>query len=333
LYPCRVPLDLVVPDLLTSPARDLRLPHAERWLARADSQRVDVRGIESWLARAFGVAEPVPVAAITLAGDIGAREGQWLRADPAHLRIGQDSVALHDASILEVTREEAAALLEALQANFASDGLEFAAPRPDRWYVRVPEGEMPRTTPLAEALGRNIFQLLPKGSGRINWGSAITETQMLMSAHPVNTTREEQGKAAINSVWFWGGGTLASQPVSTYSLVHAHEPLARGLGTLAGVRVLEPVDFAHVDAVRASEWVLVVLDGLTAALHSGDPDAWAITARQLDEQWFAHLGAAAERFDGVRLVLPGARDTLVATISPTAKWRWLRSRKPLATYA
>ena len=33
---------------------------------------------------------------------------------------------------------------------------------------------------LDAALGRNIFGLLPQGSGRINWRSAITEVQMLL---------------------------------------------------------------------------------------------------------------------------------------------------------
>ena len=38
-------------------------------------------------------------------------------------------------------------------------------------------------------------------------------------------------------------------------------------------------------------------------------------------------------FEAVRLVLPGARDTLVATLRPGSRWRFFRSRKPLAAYA
>ncbi len=334
-----MPLDLVVPDLLLdagAPAslREARLPWAERWLARADRQRSEIRGLESWLAAAFQVPEPMPVAAITLGGDAGPREGLWLRADPVHMRIGQDSVSLHDASILRVTAAEAAALVESLQDLFAGDGLEFHAPAPARWYVRVPAGELPRTTRLDDALGRNIFRLLPAGDGRINWGSAITETQMLMSAHPVNVAREGEGLPAINSVWFWGGGALPAAVRSPYVLVHAGDALARGLATLAGVRLVDPAqDPSCVDPVRAPERVLVVDDRLTAALRGGDEQAWIAAATALDESWFSRLGEAAERFDGVRLVLPGARDTLVATLSPSARWRWLRKRMPMAAYA
>jgi hypothetical protein len=69
--------------------------------------------------------------------------------------------------------------IAALQSHFASDGLEFTAPSPDRWYVRMPAGEAPRTTPLAEAKGRNVFGLLP-ADGR--WRSAMTEAQMILSS-------------------------------------------------------------------------------------------------------------------------------------------------------
>ena len=334
-----MPLDLVVPDLLLPPdapaaMRELRLPWAERWVARGEARRVAIRGLDAWLARAFGVPEPAGIAAITLAADDSPRAGHWLRADPVHLRIGQDAVALHDAAVLGVTAPEAAALVAALQAHFEGDGLAFIAPAPDRWYVRVPEGEVPATTPLAGAIGRNVFGLLPKGSGRINWASAITEAQMVLAAHPVNAAREDAGRPAINSVWFWGEGAAPAKVESAYALVYARDALARGLGRLAGTRTLPPVEsFALIDAVRPTEWVLVVEDRLTTALRGGGEAAWANAATTLDDAWFAHLGVAAQRFDGVRIVLPGPRDTLVATLSPRSKWRLFRARKPLATHA
>jgi len=334
-----MPLDLVVPDLLLpreAPAamRELRLPWAERWVARGDARRVAIRGLETWLARAFAVPEPPGIAAITLAADDSPRAGHWLRADPVHLRIDQDAIALHDASVLGVTTAEAAALVAALQAQFDADGLEFIAPAPDRWYVRVPDGEVPATTPLANAIGRNVFGLLPKGSGRINWAAAITEAQMVLASHAVNTAREEAGRPAINSVWFWGEGEAPAKVESAYALVYARDAFARGLGRLAGTRTLPPVEsFSLIDAVRATEWVLVVEDRLTTALRSGGEAAWASAAISLDDSWFAHLGQAAQRFDGVRIVLPGPRDTLVASLSPQSKWRVFRARKPLITHA
>lgn len=339
-----MPLDLLLPDLLLphdapAPLRELRLPALERWLARADFARSPSRGTVGTLATLYGLAQPAPVAAISLAAENGipaaaAPAGGWLRADPVHLRIDHDYVRLHDASILDVTREEAKELVRALREHFAADGLEFHVGAGDRWYVRVPEGELPTTRPLPEAVGRDVFGALPQGGGRINWRSAITEAQMVMSPHAVNTQREEAGKPAINSVWFWGEGAAPASVDRRYALVAADDAFARGLATLsaAEVRAL-PKRLAEVDLVREADTALAVVDTLTAPLRRGDLEAWKREAERLDDQWFATLGDALQRFGAVRLILPTDKETRVATLTPAARWRWFRSRKPLAAHA
>ena len=335
-----MPIDIVVPDLLLPPQasptlRKLRLPNLERWLGRGRGERIELQGAAPWVAARFGLDAPLPLAAVTLAADAGPRDGTWMRADPVHLQVSSEAVALHDASILDIHRDEAAALVRVLNDHFASDGLEFIAPHPTRWYVRVPAEEAPRTTPLEAALGRNIFGLLPRGQGRINWGSAITETQMLFAAHDVNTERESHGRPAINSVWFWGEGAAPASVAAPYALVYAHDAFARGLGRLSGARVAEPPNGPQgADAVEDGQSVLVVLDPLSAALHRGDADAWIERARRLDMEWFAHLRDLLDRFDAVRIVLPGHHETRVATIEPSARWRWIfRGRKAVNALA
>lgn len=332
-------LDVVVPDLLLPPQaspslRELRLPHLERWIARGDAQRLPSQGAAPWLAERFGIEPPLPVAAVTLAADDAPREGAWLRADPVHLQVSTDAVTLHDTSMLDIHRDEAMALVGVLQDHFAGDGLEFVAPHPTRWYVRVPEAEVPRTTPLEAVLGRNLHGVLPRGQGRLNWASAITEAQMLFATHDVNAEREATGRPAINSVWFWGEGATPAGVRSPYAIVYALDAFARGLGSLAGVRVAEvPPDPEHVDMVEEGESILLVLDPLTAPLHRGDADAWREAAARLDETWFSAVGDLLERFESVRLVLPGHHETRVARLGRSARWRWFRRRAPLNLHA
>ena len=333
-----MPLDLLVPDLLSlgddpSALADMRMPALERWLARADRVRRPERDPAQLLADAYSLAAPPPVAAIALCADEGRHPGAWLRADPVHLRVGQDDVSLHHSAVLDVTRDEANALVAALQDLFRSDGLEFRAPVPERWYVRVPEGELPTTVPLDAALGRNIFGLLPQGQGRINWHSAITEAQMVFSGHEVNALREARGAPAINSVWFWGGGTLPASHASPYALVYADDPFARGLAALSGTRGAPlPSDAAGLDAVGPRETVLVVLDLLPAHARRGARAAWNAAAAKLDDDWFVELRGAIERFGAVRIILPARNDTLVANVTAGTRWRWLRKRQPLAAH-
>lgn len=334
-----MPLDLLVPDLLSSPESRallsaLRLPALERWVARADVARRPEKSAVEILAADFALPSPPPVAAIALAADHEPREGGWIRADPVHLRVEQDAVALHDPAVLDITREEADSLLASLQALFAPDGLEFHAPSPERWYVRVPDGEMPRTVPLEDAIGRNVFGMLPRGTGRINWASALTESQMLFAGHEVNARREAQGLHAINSVWFWGEGASPAGLASPYALISSDDPFARGLAQLSQTRVTPRArSIAQVEPVGPSESALVVLDELTAPLRRGDIEAWRAAAARMEKDWFAQLGAAIERFEAVRIILPAGDDTLVAHVGSASRWRWYRARKPLHTHA
>jgi hypothetical protein len=308
-------LDLLIPGLLPARDGDPRRPNLERWLARADLAREEPAGAQAWLARRFGV-DGLPVAAVTLAVDEAPQAGAWLRADPVYVRVERDTLVLHDASVLEVTPEEARALVAALRELFAPDGIEFRVPRPDRWYARVAREELPETTPLDEAIGADVFGRLPRGRGRINWASALTEIQMLFSTHPVNVAREADRRPPVNGIWFWGGGVLPPAPVSPYARVYANDPFASGLAHLAGAR-LEPVP-GSIDAVEAGEPALVVLDGLDAAA---------------DEAWLAALRGALGRFPPVRLVLPSRSGALVATLTARARWRLLRRPRPLSTHA
>jgi hypothetical protein len=305
-----MPLDLLVPDLLPAPPESPRLPSLEKWLARADIERE----APGWLARAFGLEE-LPVAAMERGpGDAGSA---WMRADPVHLRVQGDELHLYDSSVLEVKPAEARSLVEALQSHFAADGLEFSAPSPDRWYVRIAEGEAPRTTPIADAKGRNVFGLLPADA---KWRSAMTEAQMILAQHEVNTRRESEGRLPINSTWFWGAGTLPAPGARPYAIVYADDALVQGLGSWSGARVASiPGSLADVELERAGDAILVEL---RFGAHS---DA--------DDRWFSSLGAAIDRFDRVRLVMPSGAATLVATLTASARWRWLRTAKPLATYA
>ena len=310
-----MPLDLLVPDLLPSDAGSPRLRALEKWLARADVTREAAGGRTGWLARAFGL-DAMPVAALERLGAGSDATGSWMRADPVHLRVEGDALRLYDASMLDVSAPEAAALCATLQSHFAADGMEFVAAAPARWHVRLQSGSAPRTTALEDAVGRNVFGLLPDDA---RWRSHLTEAQMILSGHEVNGEREGARKPAVNSVWFWGGGSLPAAAARPYAAVYANDALTRGLAMWSGAQLATlPASLAQVDLHRAD-------DAILAALPPAAPEN--------DAQWFAPLGDAVERFDRVRVILPSASGTVIATLTGSARWRWFRPSKPLSAYA
>ena len=135
----------------------------------------------------------------------------------------------------------------------------------------------------------------------------------------------------------WGGQSAAvdpSAPVPGARLDFSATAYCKGTTTASGAEVRSAAkSIAEIDLVRKGDAVLAVAGDLTAALRRGDTARWQVTAAALDAQWFAGLGDSIERFERVRLVLPAAADTRVATLTAASRWRWFRTRKPLAEHA
>ncbi len=203
---------LTIPGLLAPRARaDGRaphLPHLTRLLAAGAAVR-EPDGIGAALAPHYGIARgnDWPLAAVRIKA-LGVDPGNayWLAADPVTLVAGHDDVHLAGA-VRDLAAEEAAALIDTLNAHFAADGIAFVAPRPDAWFVRAAIAPAITTRPLDAVAGRTLRECLPQGSDAGTWRRWQNEIQMLLHEHPVNAARERAGRAPANSVWLADGGS------------------------------------------------------------------------------------------------------------------------------
>src|SRR6185436_15905588 len=271
---------VLVPDLFQEaraggpPYDGLALPALETLIARGASIRLVGASLERWLAATFRIppAPDLPLAALSLLGD-GVDPGTacWMQADPVHLQVHRDQLLLAGSGPLDLTAAEAGELTRALSAHFAGDGLEFIAPAPEHWYVRVRDEPRVRTTPTAEAIGERIEPLLPQGEDGPRWRRIVNEAQMLLHGHPRNETREAEGKAPVNSVWLWGAGRMPAIPRDApYGAVWSSHPLAAGIASAAGLR-LHAIPGSGIEVIETAGAAngkpqLVILDALRAAL-------------------------------------------------------------------
>ncbi len=331
-------LELVVPALF--PAQGLppaSLPELELLLARGRRSEAIAGDLETWLARAFGLAQlpgesvPVPAGALTaLAHGLGPGAGHWLRADPVHLRAERDRVLLVPSPAFMLSADEAGALADSL-APLLAGKFQLHAVRPDQWCLRL-EAEagsgIAARPPIALA-GANIDPHLPPKA----WHPLLTELQMALYEHPVNTARERRGEPVINSLWLWGAGKLpaASGPWQSLS---ANDAVATGLARSAGIRHRAP-------GAGAAEWLgrapedgrhLLVLDDLRAAQALGDLDALSRRLQELEQKWLAPLLAALKtgRVGMLTIHVPEAAAAF-ETVRGDLRRFW-RRRRPLAEY-
>lgn len=179
-----------------------------------------------------------PVAALTRQLDAGDAAGSaWLRADPAHVAPDlQGARLLAVGETLQLGADDVAALLPALKPLFGDAGLVLEAPVPARWYLRMAAGQpVPDFAAPEQALGDDLFDHLPAGESGRRWRALLTEAQILLHQHPWNRERQARGLPAINSLWFWGGGTLPERVTTSHAQVRSHDALLRALARAAGV--------------------------------------------------------------------------------------------------
>ncbi|MEC5405808.1 regulator [Paraburkholderia sp. MPAMCS5] len=285
-------LHLLLPFALPAAAdastalHDIRSPALDRLVARGtlvervigeDFQRTLPH--ERWIARQFGAlpsaasdtiraprtaaADEAPLAPYMLRADGGEPgDATWACVQPVHVRIAHDHLVLIDPASLELSDQEAAALLAVARPLIEELGVRIEAPKPARWYLSGEGfGTLAGASPL-RASGRNIEIWLPheahSGERSRAWMKLQNEVQMAWFEHPVNEARESRGLPAVNSIWFHAQG--AARPVrSPFARVFSDAAATRGLAISAGVQTAAPP--ASFGALAASFGALAALAG------------------------------------------------------------------------
>ncbi len=179
------------------------------------------------------------VAALTRQFDVGdADESVWLRADPANVVPDmQGARMMGHGDTLRPELADAMHLLPALQPLFAGYGFVLDAPVPSRWYLRLPPGTtLPAFDEPDDVLGDDLFAHLPEGDAGRRWRALLTEAQVVLHQHEWNRQRVADGKRAINSLWFWGGGVLPQAVTTRHAQVRSRDALLRALAQAAGLQ-------------------------------------------------------------------------------------------------
>jgi hypothetical protein len=231
----------------------LLLPASERCLqilprplatvvARADRLADGEAGRQAQLQRHFQVMpQGWPVAALTRQSDVGdSAQAAWLRADPAWVRPDINGARmLACGAMLKPTQDDVDALLPALRPIFGDVGFTLDAPAPSRWYLRLPKGSpVPAFADPVDVVGADLFDHLPDdaqvdASTARRWRALMSDVQVVLHNHPWNAQRAAMGRPPINSLWFWGGGTMPHLASSDHTHSWSDDSLLRALATLA----------------------------------------------------------------------------------------------------
>lgn len=314
--------DLFLPcDFAADVCADLQLPALEKILARGRGGSKQAVSLEGALCSLFGAHAVAPVSA----SYDGLEAGSWLRADPVHVRLQREQVVLLPVS---VRRDEATALCASLNAHFQD--MEFFAPHPERWYVRMKQLPDISTVPISQAMGRNIHGNLPVGAQAGSWHQLFNEIQMLLFAHPLNEVRESRGEVPVNSVWFWGEGKEGVLR-SEYASVSSDDVLVQMLSASSSV----PFKGWEGAWSGAQGDQLLVWTGLRGSLQCGDLAAWRSALQQFEINYAQPLWRALRKGHIAQLQLDilGGGSLQRVSLARGDAWAFWRRTKKLSDYS
>ncbi len=145
----------------------------------------------------------------------------------------------------------------------------------------------------------------------------ILRSQQLLANHPLNIQRMAEGKDPANSIWPWAGGyrphmiplTERFPQIKRGAVITAVD-LIRGIGTLAGLRVIdvegatglydtnyEGKAQAAIDALRTDDFVYLHIEASDEAGHDGDLELKLQTIENLDRRVVRPIYEAVKDWD------------------------------------
>lgn len=146
----------------------------------------------------------------------------------------------------DISSEEAAELIQSVQAHFGSEEFTFYPGVSYRHCLVWANGttELGAMTPPHDISGRVVGPYLSTSPNAEKLISMMRESYALLKDHPVNRARVAAGKRPANAIWLWGEGKKPMLPAfeslfgKTGAVISAVD-LLKGIAKCAGMRAPE----------------------------------------------------------------------------------------------
>ncbi len=223
-----------------------------------------------------------------------------------------------------ISTEEATELIDYLQQEMVDDDINLFAGVSYRHLLKMRGGrkELSCTpphnvpgTPFRDVMIEAECAEAEATAERLN--ELTLRSQELLSKHPINLRRIEEGRDPANSIWLWSPGykpameTLMEQypQIKSGSVISAVD-LIKGIGVYAGLTPIEVEGAtglydtnyeakaaAAIEALKSEDFVYLHIEASDEAGHEGDHELKVRTIEYLSERAVAPIMAAIAEFE------------------------------------
>ena len=178
--------------------------------------------------------QSTPAAAIGALGcGLDSQQAYWLQMQFVHWQADmRTAYCYHLPQQLALTHEHAKQLLADVNPLLEEQEVIIHTISPGNYYLQSQKECDLQTYTLQAMLGKPLGDALPQGRDQHQWRQLLTEIQMILAHHPINTWRQQQGLLSINSVWFGGGGVLPKIQQAPWQWMIGNDVYTQGLAKL-----------------------------------------------------------------------------------------------------
>ena len=243
-----------------------------------------------------------------------------------------EDLIIKDHSAGDITTEEAAELIKAVNEAFANETMEFHTGVSYRHCLIVHNGETEyEFTPPHDVLDKRVGDYLPKGPYAQPIIDMMKASYEILNHHPVNVARRENGLRPANTLWIWGQGKKPqlSPFYDKYGLTGtaiSAVDLIKGIAICAGLKSVDvegATGTLHTNfegkaeaAIRefrdGKDFVYVHLEGPDECAHQGDMEGKITCLGDIDQKIVKPIVEAlrADGEDFKVLIVPDHRTPL-----------------------
>ncbi|MDR3710095.1 MAG: cofactor-independent phosphoglycerate mutase [Capsulimonadaceae bacterium] len=234
-----------------------------------------------------------------------------------------DGTTMIDYSSEHISTEESRVLIELVDKKLGNSRVKFYPGVSYRHIMAWRDGVVDvKTTPPHDITAQPIAGYLPQGDQDDYLRQLMFDSLELLSDHPINQRRIDQGKRPGNMIWLWGQGYAPNLPsffrtFGKRGAVITAVDLLRGLGKSVGLQVINvPGATGYIDtnyaakaayaveALRSGlDFVFVHIEAPDEAGHEGNIDHKIGAIQDIDRQVVGPVVEAMRKVDDLRLVI------------------------------